>query len=140
VLALYLWLAVFIESYIARYWKDPHKFRPERFLGDWPRDAFISFSQGLSVFRSLQHRNHDLNTLCRCPRLRWETVRIVVVKLRAEYSHASSRFSETEAIAVINMIVSRYRFEVKEEPEFAGETFEQRYARITAFEQYITTT
>lgn len=38
----------FSSSLIARYWKDPHKFMPERFLGDWPKDAFISFSQGLS--------------------------------------------------------------------------------------------
>ena len=30
----------------ARYWKDPHTFRPERFLGDWPRDAFMPFSSG----------------------------------------------------------------------------------------------
>ena len=32
----------------ARYWKDPHKFRPERFLEDWPRDAFLPFSSGRS--------------------------------------------------------------------------------------------
>lgn len=49
------------------------------------------------------------------------------------------RFGETEAIAVINMLVSRYRLEVKEEPEFAGESFEERYARITAFDEGITT-
>ncbi|KAF8895566.1 cytochrome P450 [Infundibulicybe gibba] len=29
-----------------RYWKDPHAFRPSRFLGDWPRDAFVPFSVG----------------------------------------------------------------------------------------------
>jgi len=62
------------------------------------------------------------------------------MKLRTKCSHASSRFSETEAIAVLNTIVSRYKFEVKEEPEFAGETFKERYARITDYEQYITTT
>jgi hypothetical protein len=45
------------------------------------------------------------------------------------------RFGEAEAIAVINMLVSRYRLEVKNEPEFAGETFEERYARITAFDE-----
>ena len=50
-----------------------------------------------------------------------------------------SRFGETGAIAVINMLVSRYKIEVKEEPQFAGETFEERYARITAFDQGITT-
>jgi hypothetical protein len=50
------------------------------------------------------------------------------------------RFAETEGISVINMLVSRYKIEVKEEPEFAGETFEERYARVTNFDQGITTT
>jgi hypothetical protein len=40
----------------------------------------------------------------------------------------------------MTMLVSRYKIEVKEEPEFAGETFEERYARITAFNQGLTTT
>ena len=62
----------------------------------------------------------------------------VVAKLMAMCSY-TFRFGETEAIAVINMLVSRYRLEVKEEPEFAGETFEERYARITAFDEGITT-
>ena len=35
----------------------------------------------------------------------------------------------------MTMLVSKYKIEIKEEPEFAGETFEERYARITAFEQ-----
>jgi len=39
----------------------------------------------------------------------------------------------------MTMLVSRYKIEVKEEPEFAGETFEERYARITAFGQGLTT-
>jgi len=38
------------------------------------------------------------------------------------------------------MLVSRYKIEIKEEPEFADETFEERYARITAFKQGLTTT
>jgi hypothetical protein len=38
------------------------------------------------------------------------------------------------------MILSRYKVEVKEEPEFIGETFEQRYARITAYKLHLTTT
>jgi hypothetical protein len=54
-------------------------------------------------------------------------------------SYAFFRFGEAEGIAVINMLVSRYRLEVKEEPEFAGETFEERYARVTAFDEGITT-
>ncbi|CAL1699322.1 unnamed protein product [Somion occarium] len=30
-----------------RYWSDPFEFKPSRFLGDWPRDAFIPFSGGV---------------------------------------------------------------------------------------------
>jgi len=89
--------------YNPRYWKEPHKFMPERFLGDWPKDAFIPFSQGARA----------------C---------------------LGRRFFETEGIAIMTMLVSRYKIEVKEEPEFAGETFEERYARITAFSQGLTTT
>ena len=36
-------IAIFFS---ARYWKDPHKFNPSRFIGDWPRDAFLPFSGG----------------------------------------------------------------------------------------------
>lgn len=39
----------------------------------------------------------------------------------------------------MTMFVSRYKIEVKEEPEFAGETFEERYARVTAFDESMTT-
>jgi hypothetical protein len=56
------------------------------------------------------------------------------------FSHNTFRFFETEAVAVMTMLVSRYKIEVKEEPEFAGETFQERYARITAFDQGLTTT
>ena len=38
------------------------------------------------------------------------------------------------------MMMLKYRVEVKEEPEYIGETFEQRFARITASEQYLTNT
>jgi hypothetical protein len=59
--------------------------------------------------------------------------------LSAEFSQISFRFFETEGIAILTMLVSRYKIEVKEEPEFAGETFEERYARITAFGEGMTT-
>ena len=58
--------------------------------------------------------------------------------LRVEFSQICFRFFETEGIAIMTMLVSRYKIEVKEEPEFTGETFEERYARITAFDQGIT--
>lgn len=38
----------------------------------------------------------------------------------------------------MTMLVSRYKIEVKEEPEFVCETFEERYARITAFYKGLT--
>jgi hypothetical protein len=38
------------------------------------------------------------------------------------------------------MMMFKYSVEVKEEPEFIGETFEQRFARITSSEQMITNT
>ena len=47
---LYSWVFIFYErtdTSSARYWEDPHAFKPSRFLNpDWPRDAFIPFSAG----------------------------------------------------------------------------------------------
>jgi hypothetical protein len=54
-------------------------------------------------------------------------------------SHTVFRFFETEGIAVMTMMVSKYKIEIKEEPKFAGETFEERYARVTAFTEGLTT-
>ncbi|KAH9474466.1 Cytochrome P450 monooxygenase 124 [Psilocybe cubensis] len=88
--------------YNPRYWDDPHTFKPERFLKDWPRDAFMPFSAG--------------------PR-----------------ACLGRKFFETEAIATVVMLVSRYKITVMEEPKFAGETFEQRKARVMACDRYITT-
>ncbi|KAH9172788.1 cytochrome P450 [Lactarius sanguifluus] len=82
--------------------RTPSQFRPERFLGEWPRNAFLPFSSGA---RGCLGR----------------------------------RFFETESVAAITMMILKYRVEVKEEPEFLGETFEQRYARITAFDQLLNT-
>jgi cytochrome P450 len=33
-------------SNVAKYWDDPEEFRPERFLGDYNRDAFLPFAAG----------------------------------------------------------------------------------------------
>ena len=52
---------------------------------------------------------------------------------RSTHAFFFFRFFETESIAAITMMVSRYKIEIKEEPQFAGETFEERYARVTAF-------
>ncbi|KIM82774.1 hypothetical protein PILCRDRAFT_455699 [Piloderma croceum F 1598] len=50
------------------------------------------------------------------------------------------KFFETEGIAILTMLVSRYKIEVKEEPQFAAETFEERKARILAGKIAITQT
>ncbi|GBE81403.1 hypothetical protein SCP_0311320 [Sparassis crispa] len=48
------------------------------------------------------------------------------------------RFSETEGVAILTYLVSRYRIEVKEEPQFASETFEQRKDRLLESRSAIT--
>ncbi|KAI0066672.1 cytochrome P450 [Artomyces pyxidatus] len=89
--------------YNTRYWDDPHDFKPARFLGDWPREAFMPFSQG--------------------PR-----------------GCIGRRFAETEGVAILTMLVSRYKIEVKDEPAFAAETPEERRARVLAFTTGVTMT
>ncbi|KAI0030178.1 cytochrome P450 [Vararia minispora EC-137] len=76
-----------------RFWDDPHAFKPERFLGDWPKDAFIPFSQG--------------------PR-----------------ACIGRRFFETEGIAILTILVSQYKITIKDEHQFADETFDERKARV----------
>ena len=58
---------------------------------------------------------------------------------RDQSSRRIFRFFETEGIAIMTLLVSKYKIEIKEEPEFAGETFEERYARVTACDQALTT-
>ncbi|TDL16150.1 cytochrome P450 [Rickenella mellea] len=79
--------------YNPRYWKDPHEFKPKRFLEDYNRDAFLPFSGGAR-------------------------------------SCIGRRFFETEGIAILTSIVQKYKIEVKEEPQFANETFDERRARL----------
>jgi hypothetical protein len=49
-----------------------------------------------------------------------------------------SRFFETEAVAALTLLVSRYKIEVKEDPRFGGETLEEKRARILKPWQEIT--
>ncbi|KAF8897050.1 cytochrome P450 [Gymnopilus junonius] len=50
------------------------------------------------------------------------------------------KFFETEGIAILTLLVSHYKISVKEEPQFAGETFEQRKSRILAARAGLTVT
>jgi hypothetical protein len=48
------------------------------------------------------------------------------------------RFAETESTAVLTMFVSQFKITIKEEPQFAGETFEERKSRILSARQGLT--
>ncbi|KAJ2916798.1 hypothetical protein MD484_g3665, partial [Candolleomyces efflorescens] len=86
-----------------QYWEDPYEYRPDRFLGDYNRDAFLPFSGGAR-------------------------------------SCIGRKFSESEGVAALAMLVSKYKITVKEEPQFAHETFEQRRERILDCRPGITVT
>jgi len=49
-------------------------------------------------------------------------------------------FFETEGIAVLTMLVSQYKITIKDEPQFAGETFEERKSRILSARAGLTLT
>jgi hypothetical protein len=50
------------------------------------------------------------------------------------------RFAETEAVAALSILISQYKLTVKEEPQFATETFEERKTRVLAARAGLTTT
>ena len=50
------------------------------------------------------------------------------------------RFAETEAVAVLSILVSQFKMTIIEEPQFAAETFEQKKTRILAARIGLTTT
>ena len=53
---------------------------------------------------------------------------------------AAPRFAEVEAILIVMMFMAQDKVEVKKEPRFANETFEERKARVTAWYMVLTTT
>jgi hypothetical protein len=53
---------------------------------------------------------------------------------------SSTRFFETEGIAILTILISQYKIEVKEEPQFANESFDERKARVLKSKPGLTTT
>ena len=47
-------------------------------------------------------------------------------------------FAETEGVAVLSLIISRYRVEVRDEPRFRGESFELRKERLLKSQHSLT--
>ena len=85
----------------AKYWADPDKFDPSRFLRDYPRDAFLPFSGG--------------------PR-----------------GCIGRGFAETESVAVLTLLIARYRVELRHEPRYAHESFEERRRRLLSSKLSVT--
>jgi hypothetical protein len=56
------------------------------------------------------------------------------------FLRASNRFSEIEGIVFLSMLVRKYHITITEDPKFAGETFEQRRARVFKVYSVITLT
>ncbi|KAL1729695.1 cytochrome P450 [Schizophyllum commune] len=79
--------------YNPHYWDSPHEFRPDRFLGDWPKDAFAPFAIGT---RACMGR----------------------------------KFAETEGVAMLSHLLSKYKVEIMDEPQFVGESMAQRHERV----------
>ncbi|EJD46415.1 614/534 cytochrome P450 [Auricularia subglabra TFB-10046 SS5] len=79
--------------YHPRYWDNPHDFRPARFLGDYPRNAFMPFSAGARA----------------C---------------------IGRRFAETEYVATLVVLLSRYKITVKDKPEWVGLSIEEKRERL----------
>ena len=48
------------------------------------------------------------------------------------------RFNETEGVAAITSIISRYKIEIQDEPQFKHETFEERKSRILDVQKLLT--
>ncbi|KAH8075864.1 cytochrome P450 [Cristinia sonorae] len=86
-----------------KYWDEPEAFKPSRFMGDWPRDAFLPFSGGVR-------------------------------------SCIGRRFAELESVVVMAMLVKKYKITVKDEPQFAHETFEEKKARVLKTKNGLTLT
>ncbi len=42
----------------------------------------------------------------------------------------SQRFAETEAVVILTMFIQSYKIELKEEPQYMNETFEDRKKRL----------
>ncbi|KAG8859980.1 hypothetical protein FRC20_011711 [Serendipita sp. 405] len=99
--------------YNPKYWKDPHEFRPERFMGDYNRDAFYPFAAGPRACMGRRSVAY----------LYSENERGFI-----PFPWPFSRFAEIEALTFLANLVIAYRFEGT--PLSERETLEERNARL----------
>ncbi|KIJ37614.1 hypothetical protein M422DRAFT_211371 [Sphaerobolus stellatus SS14] len=86
-----------------RYWPEPDKFDPSRFMGEYSKDAFIPFSAGARA----------------C---------------------LGRRFSETEAVAMLTMLLGKYRVDLKNPDEYEGLTMREKCTKLFSPTVLMTTT
>ncbi len=73
--------------------------------------------------------------------LSWQEVSVISsMQLQLNSHPSSSRFAETEVTVVLTLMILRYKVTVKEEAQFAEETFEQRKERILRTKNILTLT
>ncbi|KAJ3966044.1 cytochrome P450 [Lentinula raphanica] len=67
-------------------------------------------------------------------------INTVGLHYNSRYCKDPEEFFKTEGIVILTMMISRYKIEIKEEPQFASETFEERKARVLAAKPGLTIT
>ncbi len=77
----------------AHYWKDLEMFNLPRFLDNWPREVFMPFSQGAHACIGQKYVLESFND------------RLLM---------SICRFFATEAIAVLTMIILKYKITIRE--------------------------
>lgn len=131
----------------AHYWASPEKFIPERFLEDYNKDAFIPFSAGKLLYLICFHDPPCSFYPSRCSIMPRKKVSASPTFILGAIIHTAEgliskllRFAETQIVAALTTLVQNYKVTVKEEPQFAHETLEQREKRILRTNAGLTTT
>jgi hypothetical protein len=92
---------------------------------DWNKDAFIPFSAGPRA--CLGRRSVEYFTS-------------ISARALTNCQIQKIRFAEMESVAAITMLVSQYKITLKELPQYANETFEQRKERLLKSTSLLTLT
>ena len=100
-------------------------FNPERFAGDWNRDAFLGFSAGLRYFVSTHLHYATFMNLSNTSR-----------------SCIGRKFSEVEGVSVLTALLLRYSIHLPSEKveEFKGLTRPQQADRLLKSQAKLTLT
>jgi hypothetical protein len=74
-------------------------------------------------------------------KLHWSKVSPLISLDRAPWSYCTlHRFSETESVVILTLLISQFRVKLPDEPQFAHETLEQKKERLFSSKVKITLT